>query len=70
MSFHCTARNQKTQLLLNQFIEFCGGDKELEERCRPLCPADVCSQELVLEHLLTAIILAAGWQNFYSIKGV
>jgi len=57
--FHCTSRNQKTQLLLSQFLEFCGDDEELEERC-PSCSAAVFSQELTLEHLLPSVIVVAG----------
>lgn len=57
MYFHCTSRNQKTQLLLSQFTEFCEGDKELEERC-PSCSADVCSQELCLPHLGSRVVPA------------
>lgn len=57
MYFHCTSRNQRTQLLLSQFPEFCEGDKELEERCPP-CSADVCSRELCLPHLGSGVVPA------------
>lgn len=58
MYFHCASRNQKTQLLLSQFTEFCEGDKELEERCPSPCSADVCSRELCLLHLGSRVVPA------------
>lgn len=58
MYFHCTSRNQKTQLLLSQFTEFCEGDKEVGERCHFPCSADVCSQELCLPHLGGGVVPA------------
>lgn len=54
--FHCTSRNQKTQLLLSQFSEFCEGDKELEKICPSPCSADVCSRELCLPHLGSGVV--------------